>query len=478
MNLIFFIAKKEIKMVLREKLVISLGVVICILLSVALYGGFLGYNQQQTAIAKAQREKRAEWLGQGDKHPHIAAHYGTYIFKPKTVLSLFDSGLDAFMGTSVYLEAHYQHEFMFRPAQDHSSMIRFGELSAALVLQILIPLLIIFLTFAAFTSEKENGTLKLLYSQGVSFATISWGKIAAYLFIIFVVLAPFMAGLYLLSSQMVDTDFIPDTVSRMVIIYILYALYLFLFITLCVYVSLRASKSRNSLLTLLTCWILFTIIIPKTVANLGESFYPLPSMKEYKEGIKADVTNGLDGKTPRTVRIAKLQKEYLDKYQVDSVQQLPLNFDGVMMQAGEDYGNMVYDHHWNRLQNIFHRQNSLGSYASIINPYLAIRNLSMALSATDLHISIDFQQHVESYRRDLIRRMNNDMAQNSKYGEFYEYKAGRDLWEEINDFQYQTPSAYDILFYYKIELFALAGWVILIILLLNRTSGKIKPIYE
>ncbi|SNY95427.1 DUF3526 domain-containing protein [Flagellimonas pacifica] len=469
------IAKKEIKIALREKLVLALSCIILVLLGISLYTGAIAYQQQQEAITKAQKEKREEWLGQGDKHPHIAAHFGTFIFKPKTVLSLFDFGLDTYTGTSVYLEAHYQHQFMFRPAQDHSSMIRFGELSAALVLQILMPLLIIFLAYASFTREKERGTLRLLSSQGITLTSIAWGKIMAYFIILLVILVPFVLGILLLSYLLKTPDTITDLGIRIVLLGAAYMAYIFMFIVLSVLVSLKSSISRNALLTLLTCWILFTIIIPKTVANLGESLYPLPSMKIYKEAILKDKKDGLDGKTPRAVRMAQLEKELLTKYKVDSVQQLPFNFDGVKMQAGEEYGDKVYDVHWGRLLDLFNKQNKLGSYASLLNPYIALRNISMGFSATDLNTSVDFQKKVENYRRVFIKKMNDDMAQNSKYGEFYEYSVGLDMWKSVEDFEYNTPSIYATLKKYTLELTSLFCWTVVLILLLNYITRKTKP---
>ena len=95
--------------------------------------------------------------------------------------------------------------------------------------------------------------------------------------------------------------------------------------------------------------------------------------------------------------------------------------------------------HWGKLLNLFNKQNKLGSYASIINPYIALRNISMGLSATDLNTSVDFQKKVEKYRRVFIKKMNDDMAQNSNYGEFYEYSVGLDMWESVEDFTYKTP---------------------------------------
>lgn len=468
------IAKNEIKIALREKLVVFLGVLISALLGIALFAGYLSYKQQERTIIRTQDEKRKEWLGQGDKHPHIAAHYGTFAFKPKTVFSMFDFGLDTFTGTSVYLEAHYQHEFMFRPAQDHSSMIRFGELSGALVLQVLLPLLIIFLAFASFTKERESGTLRLLISQGISFRALAYGKILAYLLMLLVLLTPFLLGVILLSQSGVDSDALLDMGTRLLFLLLLYGSYLFLFISFSVWVSLKSATGRNALLTLLTFWIFFTMLMPKALANMGESFYKLPSMRLFKTQIQHDIDNGLDGNTSRSVRMAQLEKEFLEEYHVDSIQQLPFNFDGVSMQAGEEYGNKIYDHHLQNLRDIFHKQNRLGSIGSLINPYLAIQHLSMGLSGTDIHTSMHFEDEVEEYRRNLVKRMNDDMAQNSKYGEFYEYKAGKSLWEGIADFSYRSPTAIKAISNYKVELASLMIWISTILVLLNQVDQKKK----
>ncbi|MEN7548763.1 DUF3526 domain-containing protein [Rapidithrix thailandica] len=475
MRQLFFIVRKEIVIAFREKLIVSLGVILLLLLGLALYAGYISYVQQRQTITHTQQEKRQEWLNQGDKHPHIAAHYGTFVFKPKTILSLFDFGLDSYTGTSVYLEAHFQHEFMFRPAQDHSSMIRFGELSSALVLQVLAPLLIIFLAFASFTRERESGTLKLLLSQGISLRTLVSGKVIAYSLMLGLIVWPFVVGILIISAAGIQQATIPDIALRVALLALIYGVYLLLFIAFSVWVSLHSSTGRNALLVLLTCWIFFVILMPKTLANLSESFYTLPSMREFKAQIQKDKLKGLDGKTPRSVRIVNLEKEYLEKYGVDSVQQLPFNFEGVRMQEGEEYGNKIYDHHVEKLHKIFHKQNRLSSIASLFNPYLAVQHLSMALSGTDMHTFLHFEEKVEGYRREMVRKMNKDMAENSRYGEFYGYKAGNDLWQKIENFTYQTPATLDLLPQYRMEIVSLLLWGALVLVLFNSSNRKIKP---
>ncbi len=115
--------------------------------------------RQQVERARSEREaatalERKNWLEQGDKNSHSAGHYGVNVFKPTSALAVFDRGIEPFVGTTVFLEAHRQNQTGFLPAQDATAMRRFGELSAALALQMLVPLLIILLAFGSLAGER------------------------------------------------------------------------------------------------------------------------------------------------------------------------------------------------------------------------------------------------------------------------------------------------------------------------------------
>jgi len=464
---------KELRLAIRERLVLGMGAIILVLLGVSLWSSFQSFQEQQAAITEEQERKRTEWLSQGDKHPHVAAHFGTYVFKPKSALGIFDSGLDAYTGTSIYLEAHYQHGFMFRPAQDKGAMIRFGELTMAMALQVLMPLLIIILAFKSITQERESGTLRLMAAQGASIKSIVWGKVVAYSVLILVLLLPILLIITGGIAVLNPSDLFSFSLWRLVFLMVVYAIYLFLFIAFSIYISLYSKTSRNALLKLLVFWILLTVLLPKTVANFGRTAYKIPSMHTFKENIKADMDSGLDGKTPRSLRMARLKKEYLETYKVDSVQKLPFNFDGVSMQAGEEYGNQVYDVHWQRLGSIFKAQNTLFTYSSFVDPFIAVQRLSMAFAGTDMFTAMHFENEVEQYRRELVKKMNDDMTQNSRYGEFYEYKVGAALWETIDEFNYTMPTKSKVLYTYRWELIGLTGWLFFSIALLAiATSNK------
>ena len=144
---------------------------------------------------------RAQWLAKPDKHPHRMAHYGYLAFREKHELSFFDFGMDSYVGNAVFLEAHKQNTANFSEAGFSNSMLRFGEISTAMVLQILLPLLIFFLGFNSVAAERENGTLKLLLSQGINWKQLLLGKIFGIASVIMMLFIPTILVLVLKLSM-------------------------------------------------------------------------------------------------------------------------------------------------------------------------------------------------------------------------------------------------------------------------------------
>ncbi len=178
---------------------------------------------------------------------------------------------------------------------------------------------------------------------------------------------------------------------------------------ICVWVSVRASSSHNALLTLLSVWIFACILTPKATVNIASHLHPAPSSFAFNERIKED-------------EIAKvLEKEILKKYGVDFISRLPVNFDAIAMQEGEIYSSKVYDKHFTALQQTYHAQNKVSEIVGLVNPFLAILQLSMAFSGSDSDYvtHTEFQQQAEKHRFALVELLNNHMRDHSKTGDWY-----------------------------------------------------------
>jgi ABC-2 type transport system permease protein len=144
------IARKEMTEMFRDGRFRVLAAVVLAVSVVSMAAGWRHYADISSQHRTAQAATRDQWLRQPKKNPHSAAHYGVYAFKPQNPLAMVDTGIDPYVGVAVWLEAHKQNEFKYRPAQDRTAVQRFGEMTAAETLQVLVPLFIILMTFSAF----------------------------------------------------------------------------------------------------------------------------------------------------------------------------------------------------------------------------------------------------------------------------------------------------------------------------------------
>ena len=164
--MILRIARKELLDMLRDGRFRVLAGLVPVVSVVSLGAGWKAYADLAAQHRTAQQATREQWLTQPKKNPHSAAHYGVYAFKPASPLAMVDTGIDPYVGVAVWLEAHKQNEMKYRPAQDRTAVQRFGSMTGAEVLQVLVPLFIVLMAFSAFAGEREQGTLRQLLSVG------------------------------------------------------------------------------------------------------------------------------------------------------------------------------------------------------------------------------------------------------------------------------------------------------------------------
>jgi ABC-2 type transport system permease protein len=452
------IAEKEFASTLRDRRFVVLSVLMLGLLLAAVLVGRASYRTLQQERAVAQQTVNDQFHHQPGRHPHRVAHYGSFAFRPRSGLSFLDAGLDSFTGTSVFLEAHQQNSVNFSQAQQSGSLIRFGELTVAFVLQALVPLLIVFLCFSAFTEERETGTLKLLLSQGVSLRQVAWGKIVGYGRAVALVVGPALvlaAGL-LFGQQ--DGAPAPDLWARLALFGLSYAVYFFVWIVGSVVVSAWQQHGRTALVTLLGFWMLGCIILPKATANLGSNLFPAITKAQMDAAVHEEAQKGINGHDPQDQRSAVLKANLLKQYGVDSEEKLPVSVAGLVMAESEAYTSKVYQQHFADLTRTYERQNALSTWVGLLDPYQAIRPLSMGLAGSDFAHYVHFQQAAEAYRYQLVQRLNA-LQTGMGYGD-KERKLDAATWQAIPTFAYQPPPLSWALGYLLVPALALLLWAV------------------
>ena len=451
------IAYKEfLEMVRDGRFQWATGIVFVLLLT-ALAVGWNHYKEISAQHELSQSTVRNQWLQQPEQNPHSGAHYGTYAVKPKTFLSSVDTGVEPYVGAAVWLEAHNQNQFEARPAEDATAVQRFGQLTAAVVLQLLLPLLIILVSFSVFAGEREQGTLRQLISLGVQPSHLAAGKALGVAGALGLVLIPAAVIGVIAMTLLTDLAAATADLGRMFLLGVFYLIYFGFFIGISLAVSAKARSSRLALVALLGFWIFNGLIAPRAAADLSRMLYPGPSSFEFEAGITEAIAHGLDGKSAYRDVERKRRAEVMAQYGVDNARDLPINFAGVRLQMNEDWGYEVFDKFYGDLYDNFRRQNRVQQIAAVFAPLLAIRSLSMGLSGTDYYLHQDFAERAEMHRRLEIKIINDDITfKGAEAGR--EYVNGIDVWEKVPPFEYQVKPVSWVLGNHGLSLVILLLW--------------------
>jgi len=474
---IFLIARQTRIQVLQQKAMWVLMFLLAAIIGYAGITGLLQYKKAEATRIGYQQIVRKNWENNPDKHPHRMAHYGSIAFRPKSALSVFDYGLESYTGNAVFLEAHKQNTTNFSEASLSSTMLRFGEISIAMVLQLLLPLFIFFIGFNCISQDRENGTLKILISQGLHPLHLLAGRILGIATVAAIVLIPaflFTAVLQLFAASN------SAVWLQLIIAFLIYTAGVLLYSGIAVLVSAWSNTSKLSLVLLMGIWLLMMIVLPRGTQTLANTIYSTPSKIAFENGIDGDIIKEGDSHNPDDQHYKGLKDSVLKANHAESVEQLDFNYSGFQMAEAEKMSAQIYDRHLQRLIQIYQRQNRLQVYAAFINPYLGIKQLSMAFSQTDFNTYTQFQQQTEAYRYALAQAMNElqiKLIPNKKLAATDKnYSIDKKYWACFHDFQYKAPSFQLILQQELLAICSLVYWLLLVVALVLFTSKKINVI--
>lgn len=396
----------------------------------------IGYREAQQEREHAARMFRDQWEGQ-HKGAHDAAHYGTWIFKPLHVLGVFHPGLNDYSGTTYRIEAHKQTEVDHSSAGTRGTVLRLGQFSFALLLQLLVPLLILFLASSSVTTEKASGTLRMLLAQGVTFRKLVWSKTGVHY------LYAFFLSLPVFSVMLVIVLYAPEGrayVLHLLFIFIGYQLYYFLCVLLGVIISVRSAGSGISAFAVLAFWLLSCILFPRVMTNTATHRHPPMSRAAFDDHIIQGYREGLGDDGPYYERAKQYENELLSRYHATRLSEIPVDTDALVMQYHEDYKSRVFTYYYKEISEAFAAQQDFIRKASWADPFIGLKRLTAALSGTDFFHHQAFFTQARAYRNYFIRTLNEEQALHP--GQTVP-KTG--FYAEIRDFEYREPSLGEIL---------------------------------
>jgi ABC-2 type transport system permease protein len=432
-----WIAAEELRLIWRKRVAAS-GFVLLFLLT--LLATMVSLQQKQVIEedrAKFQATADQHWDAQPDRHPHRVVHYGHFVFRPLEPLSFFDFGVEPYTGRAIYLEGHRQNSANFSDARQSSLLLRFGQLTPAFVLQTLVPLLIVFLAFGSVARERENGQMRLVLCQGVAGIRFLVGKIIGHSFVALVLSAPALIVLVMIGILSEGAGL----ASLMIILG--YSLYFFIWVIAAVLISAAVPRARDALLLLVGCWIATVILLPRVLPAIASENTILPTRIETDVAIHKALSKIGDSHNSNDPYFSNFRKQILAKYGVSRVEDIPVNYGGLLLAEGERLTSELFDRY---MQADFRTQDEQSAFIygfGVASPVIALRRLSMALTATSRGHHEHFLVEAEKYRFSLIQALNDLHAREVLYENDRAQRLDRNHWQHLPKFSYTPLSLRD-----------------------------------
>jgi len=461
--MIMEIARKEFVCLIRDgRFKWAIGIMFLLLVT-SFVTGYQRYESLHSIREASQQKNSEQWLNQDRKNPHTAAHFGNYAYKPQGPLAFFDNGITNYAGSVIWLEAHKTNFAQNRPAQDNGAVSRFGDLTPAMILQILLPLLIILMGFSAFAGERESGTLRQVMSLGVSSRALLLGKLLGTSAAIALIIVPVVAITTLVLGFGLPADS-SHLGERGLLLLGFYLIYTLAFLLLTLGVSAISRTSKGALITLISFWAMATFILPKAAADISKMVVPTPTYSEFYHLARQTSLKGLEGAKgllalPQGRHIEIERRNLLKKYNVKSVQDLPIYWVAYSMQIMEERDYSIYQKFLGDLRRIFFRQEAMQDRFGLVSPMISLRSLSMAVAGTGLVDQERFNQTAQDFRIGMIRAMNGELIENTTMKDPL-YIGGKEVFSKVKPYQYSEPTLSESLEGQRMNIAILLAWAI------------------
>ncbi|WP_108809035.1 DUF3526 domain-containing protein [Aquimarina spinulae] len=310
--------KYELKLLLRSRWIQLLSLILLLLFGFSAFNGKQKVEKRKNVIVKAQEELQesdAEMLKLLDsvqRGMEVSASRWTLPTSPMAVgnyhprIAPMEPQLMAFVSTGqADLFTHFVKptatgdDFALNFTEMTSPVqLLFGSFDLAFVIVYLLPLLIIAFSYNVLSAEKESGALRLLAAQPIGIPNWVMQKLGLRFFWMSVLVIAALTLVFLI----IGIDILSHT-SLVLGLFTLVLGYMLFWFTLAFLVNLWVGSSAKNAVAMLGLWVLFVLLVPSVLNQLGSTLYPMPSrtlmVNEMRE-VKVEIT--------------KKQDEILDNY--------------------------------------------------------------------------------------------------------------------------------------------------------------------
>ncbi|MEM8484325.1 MAG: ABC transporter permease [Bacteroidota bacterium] len=270
------LVEKELRDLLGTPRFVLTFAISALLIILAFFMGAKNYQLMEQRYISAQQENNRQIESLTTEQWMMVS---PTIFVPPSALAALVSGVSNDIGRSVPIQGRGELNLENSYFSDNTSAAVFRLLDLEFVFTIVFSLFAILFCYNAVNGEKEQGTLRLLFSNSLARDQYILGKIAgSFLALGLPLLVPILIGcllFMLMGIPMTGDDWI-----RLAGIIACGFLFFGVFVMISIFVSALTVRSSSSFILLLVIWILTILIIPRTAVLFAGRAVEVPSVDE------------------------------------------------------------------------------------------------------------------------------------------------------------------------------------------------------
>ena len=266
--------QKELRAIILSPKFVGTFAVCSVLILISVYTGISEYN---TMVSRYEANS-----GLVDQELRQSTSWGrmsTKVYRAPDPMQIFVSGLDYDIGRWSEVSGERSAKLKNSAYSDDPIYAVFRFIDFAFIVQFVLTLFAILFTFNAVNGEREDGTLKLVFSNSVSRAQYLISKaIGSWLGLVIPISIPVLLGLLLILLYK-----IPLTIDHWIRIGLFLSLSLLLFtcfIFVGVFISSLTKRSNVSFLVALVVWVIFVMIVPRAGVMAAGNMVRVPRLAE------------------------------------------------------------------------------------------------------------------------------------------------------------------------------------------------------
>ena len=304
--------KYELKLLLRSRWIQLLSLLSVTLIGYAVYNGQNNLNKRVQAISDAQLSVEEsdrdmlKLLDSVEKGMSVSASRWTIPSSPAAVgnyhprVAAMEAQALGFISTGQSdLFTHYVKptlsgdDFALNFTEMTSPVqLLFGSFDLAFVIVYLLPLIVIAFSYNILSAQRESGSLRLLASQPIGIRVWVLQKLGIRFALLSGILLVFLSIVFMIFHVPVQ-DYLGELLSLFGII----LAYLLFWFALAFLVNLGVGNSGRNAVSLLVLWVVFVLLTPSVLNQLGSTLYPMPSrtkMINEMRSLKAELNEKQD----------------------------------------------------------------------------------------------------------------------------------------------------------------------------------------